>query len=403
MNFIIRNAHLATMNGSDGYGEIPDGALVVRDGLISWIGEDRHLPIDYASLPEIQADRKWLLPGLIDCHSHLVYAGDRSAEYEARLSGATYTEIARSGGGILSTVKSTRLATQGVLVAGARTRLAELTAEGVTTQEIKSGYGLDLETELKMLRAIREISLETPVRIVPTYLCAHAIPPEFSGRADEYTNWICEVGLPKVWEEKLSEQADAFCEGIAFSPEQCRRILIKAKEIGFSVKLHADQLSDSGGGGLVAELGGLSADHLEYLSEESMQAMVRSGTVAVLLPGAFMAVGELPIPPIKRMRELRIPMAVATDCNPGTSPFPSLRFGMNLACWEFRMTPLEVISGVTKHAARALGLQGVCGQLKVGMKADLALFAVNHPREIATTFSKSDFVCSWVNGFPVQK
>ena len=340
----------------------------------------------------------WVLPGFIDCHSHLVWAGDRSAEYELRLSGISYSEIARQGGGILSTVRSTRAATKEELVKDASLRLADLQMEGVTTQEIKSGYGLDLETETKMLHAIHDLQAKTNARIISTYLCAHALPPEFAGRSDDYVDWICSVGLPTIWKSQLAKQADVFCEKIAFSPHQCRRILHCAKSLGFDIKVHADQLSDLGGGAISAEFHGLSADHLEFVNATTLDAMAKANTVAVILPGAYFALGDVPIPPIRLMRERGLSMAIATDCNPGTSPFPSLNCAMNLACWEFGLTPAEAIAGVTKHAARALGIHGKVGQIRVGMDADLALFAIHHPRELAITGLCRRCRYSWSRG-----
>ncbi len=388
-----RNVNLARMTGEDGYGELRNGAIAVRNGRIEWIGPDSEIPADLEPAEEYDFGGAWLTPGLIDCHTHLVWAGNRSSEFEQRMSGRTYAEIATSGGGIVSTVRATRDATEESLVANAQIRADALSREGVTTIEVKSGYGLNLESELKMLRAARKIR---GVRITTTFLGAHCVPPEYLGRADEYVELICESMLPAIAAAGLADAVDAFCESVAFSPSQTRRVLEAAIGLGFRVKLHADQLSDSGGAGLIAELGGLSADHVEYTSEASVRAMARAGTSAVLLPGAFYMLRESQKPPVDLFRQHGVPMAVATDCNPGTSPCTSLTLMMNMACVLFGLTPSEALAGVTRNAARALGLQHDRGQLKVGMSADFALFDIDHPRDLAAAIGMNSCTQTFV-------
>ena len=382
--------HLATMaetgsiTGSiRGYGEIRDAALAVRAGRIAWLGRSADLPAELRAVETIDGGGAWITPGLIDCHTHIVYAGNRSDEFEARLNGATYAEIAQRGGGILSTVRATRAASEDELIRASEPRVRALLAEGVTTLEIKSGYGLDLDTERKLLRAARRIGRDLPVTVRTTFLGAHAVPPEFAGRADDYVDEVCERMLPALVGEGLVDAVDAFCESIGFTPAQTERVFRAAARLGIPVKLHAEQLSDQGGAALVARYGGVSADHLEYLSEQGIAAMRQSGTVAVLLPGAFYVLRETRVPPIDALRAAGVKMAVATDCNPGTSPMTSLLLAMNMACTLFRLTPLEALAGTTAVAARALGLQADVGTLEVGKVADFVLWDVERPADLS--------------------
>ena len=398
VDLLLRNANLATMTDASGYAEVLTGALAVRKGKIAWLGPSSRISPDLQPDQELDCGGQWLTPGLIDCHTHLVWAGNRADEFEKRLHGVTYQEIARSGGGILSTVTATRAAASAELLALAQARLDSLLAEGVTTVEIKSGYGLDIETELKCLRVAKGLGEANPVLVVPTYLGAHAMPPEFQGRADDYIESVCEEALPAVKRLGGVAAVDAFCETIAFSPAQCRRVLEAAKSLGFRVKLHADQLSDSGGGALIAELGGLSADHVEYTSEASVEAMAGAGTVAVLLPGAYYTLRETRKPAVNLFRANQVPMAVATDCNPGTSPCTSLLLMLNMACVLFGLTPSEALAGATRNAARALGLQDETGQLAVGMRADLALYAIDHPRDLSAFMGRNPLSRRWFGG-----
>jgi imidazolonepropionase len=319
---------------------------------------------------------------LIECHTHLVYGGDRSNEFAARLRGTTYEEIARAGGGIVSTMRATRAASEDELFLQSLPRAAALAAEGVTTLEIKSGYGLDLDNEVKMLRVARRIGEHTGLTIIKTFLGAHALPPEFSGRQEAYVRHVCEEMLPAVANEQLADAVDVFCERIAFTQQQTRQIFAQALTLGLPLRLHADQLSDGGGGELAADCGALSADHLEHASERSLQRMAEQGVVAGLLPGAFYYLRETKLPPIDRLRALNVPMAVSTDCNPGTSPIASLLTAMNMACVMFRLTAAETLRGVTLNAARALGLGNDRGSLQVGMRADLAIWRLRHPEQL---------------------
>ncbi|WP_230460345.1 imidazolonepropionase [Sansalvadorimonas verongulae] len=371
----------------DRYGLIRDAAVLIEDGCILWLGKETDLPGNVKADQEIDGYGQWLTPGLIDCHTHLIYAGDRSKEFEQRLEGVSYEEIARNGGGILSTVNATRAATEDELVEAARPRLEALLAEGVTTVEVKSGYGLDLQTELKMLRAAGRLADEYPVTFKRTFLGAHALPPEFKGRADEYIDEVCNVMLPAVAEEKLAEAVDVFCENIAFSTEQAERVFQKARELGFAVKLHAEQLSDSGGTELTVKYQGLSVDHLEYLGEQGIEALKDSDTVATLLPGAFYYLRETKLPPVEALREAGVPMAISTDLNPGTSPLASVRLMMNMACTLFRLTPSEALAGCTRNAAQALGLKNSTGVIKEGFAADLVLWPVAHPAALAASLN----------------
>jgi imidazolonepropionase len=377
---------VATMAADAGpYGAISDGAMAAGGGRIVWVGKRSEMPAELVGAATETRDLRggWLTPGLIDCHTHLVFAGERSAEFEARLGGISYEDAAREGRGILSTMRATRAADEASLLAGAEKRLARLMADGVTTVEIKSGYGLCLDDELKMLRVARDLGARMGVRVRTSLLAAHATPPEFAGRADAYVDHIVEDILPACAAAGLADAVDGFAEAIAFSPAQISRVFSAARALGLPVKLHADQLTDGGGAALAASFGALSADHLEYTSEAGVVAMAAAGTVAVLLPGAYATVGATQPPPVAAFRAHGVPMAVATDCNPGSSPMCSLLMAVNLACCLFRLTPEEALLGVTRHAAAALGLSGEVGQLAVGMAADVAVWQVGHPREIA--------------------
>ncbi|MBQ5961361.1 imidazolonepropionase [Massilia sp. ZL223] len=378
MDLLFTNVHLATMAG--GYGEQRDAALAVKDGRIAWIGPRAQAP---RAVQEHDCGGAWMTPGLVDCHTHIVHAGNRSNEWEARLNGATYEDIARQGGGIMSTVRATREADVDALVAASLPRVQAMLREGVTTLEIKSGYGLELESETRMLQAARRIGELLPVRVATTFLGAHALPPEFAGRADDYVTEVCERMLPQLAGQGLVDAVDAFCERIGFSNAQTERIFAAARKLGLPVKLHAEQLSDQQGAALVARFGGLSADHLEYLSPEGIAAMANAGTVAVLLPGAYYFLRETVQPPVAALREAGVPMAVSTDCNPGTSPMTSLLLAMNMACTLWRLTPQEALLGTTANAARALGLQKEIGTLEVGKQADLALWDIARPADLA--------------------
>jgi imidazolonepropionase len=377
-DLLLSNVHLATMD--NGYGLLHDAALAIKDGRIAWIGARHDAP---PAAHEHNCGGAWLTPGLIDCHTHIVHGGNRSSEWEACLNGATYEDIARQGGGIMATVRATRALDVDALVAASLPRVKALLAEGVTTLEIKSGYGLALDAEERMLRAARRIGELLPVRVVTTFLGAHALPPEFTGLPDDYISDVCDVMLPALAEQGLVDAVDAFCERIGFTNAQTARVFDKAGALGLPVKLHAEQLSDQGGAALVARHGGLSADHLEHLSEEGIAAMARAGTVAVLLPGAYYYLRETTMPPIAALRAAGVPMAVATDCNPGTSPLTSLLLALNMACTLWRLTPQEALLGVTAHAARALGLQDEIGTLTVGKRADLALWNIARPADLA--------------------
>lgn len=379
---LVTRARLATMDGTGdgGLGIVRDGAVVVRDGRIVWAGPRTDLPADVrkAARQTIDAGGGWVTPGLIDCHTHIVHAGDRAAEWAMRLEGRSYEEIARAGGGILSTVKATRAAGEDALVAETLPRLDALLADGVTTVEAKSGYGLDAESEYRMLRAARRLGSERAVEVVTTFLGAHAVPPEYRDESDAYIALVCDEMIPAVAASGLADAVDAFCEGIGFSPDQVRRVFEAATRHGLPVKLHAEQLSDLKGATLAASFGALSADHLEYMADDGIAAMAGAGTVAVLLPGAFYFLGETRKPPVGELRAADVPVAVATDCNPGSSPVASLLTAMNMACVLFGLTPAEALRGVTAVAARALGL-GDRGVIEAGRRADLACWDVTEP------------------------
>ncbi|MBC8258234.1 MAG: imidazolonepropionase [SAR324 cluster bacterium] len=382
-SFLYNNVQIATMTTDKPYGLIENGAVVISAGLIQWVGPEKELPDDFAGLQVKNLEGRLITPALIDCHTHLVYGGSRATEFELRLKGASYEEISRSGGGIISTVTATRNASEEELFSQSLPRFDALLAEGVGTVEIKSGYGLDIETEIKMLRVARKLGKERNVRVKTSFLGAHAIPPEFSGKAEAYIDFVCEDVLPFVHEEKLADTVDGFCENIAFSPKQISRVFDKATALGLPVKLHAEQLSNLGGAALAANFGALSADHLEYLDEAGVQALSKSGTVAVVLPGAFYTLGETQLPPLNSLRKAGVPLAIATDCNPGSSPLTSLLLCMNMACTLFRMTPEEALSGVTRVAAQALGIGNEVGTIEAGKKAELAVWNVDQPAELA--------------------
>jgi len=380
---LFRNAQIATMTPGKSYGLIENGAVVISADRIKWVGAEKELPDEFAGLQGKNLEGRLVTPALIDCHTHLVYGGSRSTEFELRLNGASYEEIARNGGGILSTVTATRNASEDELLAQSLPRLDAFLAEGVATIEIKSGYGLDIETEIKMLRVARKLGKERSVRVKTSFLGAHAIPPEFSGKADAYIDFVCEEVLQAVHYENLADAVDGFCENIAFSPNQISRVFEKAKSFGLPVKLHAEQLSNLGGARLAAKYGALSADHLEFLDQTGVEVMGESGTVAVLLPGAFYTLRETQLPPLDSLRKAEVPIAIATDCNPGSSPLTSILLCMNMACTLFRMTPEEALCGVTIIAAQALGIGDEVGTIEVGKKAELAVWNVDQPAELA--------------------
>jgi imidazolonepropionase len=389
-DLLLTHARLATLAGADadeGYGIVEDGVMAVKDGRIAWLGPRAewlaHAPARLrANVREHDCGGLWLTPGLVDCHTHVVHAGNRSDEWEARLNGASYEDIARQGGGIMSTVRATRAASDDELLRASLPRIRALLAEGVTSLEIKSGYGLDLESEAKMLRVARRIGALLPVNVSTTFLGAHALPPEYAGRADDYIDAVCEQMLPELANRGLVDAVDAFCERIGFSSTQTARVFEAARTLGLPVKLHAEQLSDGGGAALVARYGGLSADHLEYLTPQGIAAMAQAGTVAVLLPGAYYFLRETQAPPLAALRQAGVPLALATDCNPGTSPMTSLLLAMNMACTLWRLTPLEALRGCTVNAARALGRHDI-GTLAVGQRADLALWDIARPADLA--------------------
>ncbi|WP_374387818.1 imidazolonepropionase [Brevundimonas sp.] len=379
---LLTDCHVATMSeGGAAYGAIEDAAILIRDGRIAWVGPRDQRPAGDGVETERLGGR-WVTPGLIDCHTHLVFGGDRAGEFEQRLGGATYEDIARAGGGIVSSVRATRAASEADLFASAMTRLEGLTGTGVTTVEIKSGYGLDLETELKMLRVARRIGREGRVRVRTSYLGLHAVPPEHRDDRAAYVDKAVDEILPAAHAEGLVDAVDAYCEPIAFSEQEVARLFDKAASLGLPVKLHADQLSDSGGAALAARYGALSADHIEHATEAGVAAMAEAGVVAVLLPGAFLMLRETQAPPVELLRRHGVAMAVATDCNPGTSPLASMTTALNLACVQFRLTPEEALAGATRNAAKALGL-AQHGVIAPGAVADLAVWDVARPAELS--------------------
>lgn len=377
-----RNARLATM-AEAGLGIVEKGAIAARDGVIVYAGPEADMPSALSQGAEVtDCEGRWITPGLIDCHTHLVHAGNRANEFEMRLAGATYEEMARAGGGIVSSVKSLRAASEDELVAQTLPRLDALMAEGVTTVEVKSGYGLDLENEQKSLRAARRLDKERPVTVRATFLGAHALPPEAKGDKDAFVDLVANTILPAIAAEGLADAVDGFCEGIAFSPEQIARVFDKARALGLPVKLHADQLSNLHGAELAARYGALSADHLEYTDDAGAAAMAKAGTVATILPGAYYFIRETKKPPIGLFRQHGVKMAVATDNNPGTSPLTSLLLTMNMAATLFGLTVEECLAGTTREAARALGLLGQTGTLEAGKSADLAIWNIERPAEL---------------------
>ena len=375
---LLANATIATMQ--DEVGRLEAAAIRLEGERIAWVGPMSDLTDSDGE--RLDLGGRLVTPGLIDCHTHLVHGGDRAREFEMRLNGASYEEVARAGGGILSTVRATRAASEAELLANALPRLDRMLAEGVTTVEVKSGYGLTIADELKMLRVARALEKQRPVAVHATFLAAHAVPPEYAGRSDAYIDEICLPALRAAHAEGLVDSVDGFCEGIAFSPDQIARVFAEAGRLGLPVRLHAEQLSNLGGAALAARHGALSADHLEYLDQPGAAAMAAAGSVAVILPGAFYTLRETQLPPIQLLRAEGVRMAVATDCNPGTAPMTSLTLAMNMACTLFRMTPDEALAGVTRHAAAALGMPDR-GRIAPGLRADLAIWEARHPAELA--------------------
>lgn len=379
---LLTNATIATLQNNLDYGLIEDGAIALKDEQIAWVGPAADIPDAYAADKTHDLGGRLVTPALIDCHTHIVFGGHRAAEFEQRLNGASYEEVARAGGGIVSTVTATRRANEPALLADALTRVDALIAEGVTLIEVKSGYGLNQESELKMLRVARQIAQVRPVEVRTSFLGAHAVPPEFQGRPDAYIDDICIPTLRAAHREGLVDAVDGFCEGIAFDTAQISRVFEVAVDLGLPIKLHAEQLSNIGGTQLAAKYSALSADHVEYATDADAQALAKSGTVAVVLPGAFYTLRETQAPPIQSFRSHGVPMALATDCNPGSSPLASPLLAMNMACTLFRMTPLEALLGLTAHAATALGAQNR-GRITAGARADLCVWNANNPAELA--------------------
>ena len=396
------NARIATLTekGNQPYGVISPGGIASHAGRIAWVGPMAEMPTEFKRIKSINLRDRWMTPGLIDAHSHLIFAGNRAQELKLRLTGVSYQDIAQQGGGINATVAATRLASESELVAGALLRLDALIAEGVTTIEIKSGYGLETEAELRMLRAARALAKQRPIRVTTTFLGAHALPPE-AASADSYIEDVINKQLPRVIQSGLADAVDAFCETIAFSPAQTRRVFEAAQAAQLPVKLHADQLSDSGGAALAAEFGALSADHLEYTHEEGVIAMARAGTVAMLLPGAFYTLGETRKPPISAFRTHGVAMGVATDCNPGSSPLTSILLALNMASTLFGLTPEESLFGATRYAAQALGLAREVGTLKEGKACDLAIWDIEHPDELAYHIGFNPLYARVLGGVPM--
>ncbi|MFB1015755.1 MAG: imidazolonepropionase [Alteromonadaceae bacterium] len=382
------NIHLATMtDGGKSYGAIEEGALAVSEGKIAWLGKEKNLPVfDKRRVQVIDGQGQWLTPGLIDCHTHLVYGGNRANEFEMRLQGKSYQEISQAGGGIVSTVKATRAASEAELLSSALPRLMALHQEGVTSLEVKSGYGLDTITEIKMLKVASELAKKLPVTIKRTFLGAHALPIEYTDQADAYIDLVCDEMIPKIAVAQLADAVDVFCEGIGFDLKQTERIFAAAQSNGLSIKVHAEQLSNLGGTELAAKYQALSSDHLEFLSVDGIKAMAKADMTAVLLPGAFYFLRETQLPPIDALRQAGVAIAIATDVNPGSSPICSLQLMLNMACTLFKLTPAEAIAGITCHGAKALGLSASKGQLKVGFDADLACWRIKQPAELCYQF-----------------
>ena len=398
------DCNLATMTGDQPYGAIHDAAIATIDGKIAWLGAVNDLPVNYAKRAEgiYPLNGAWMTPGLIDCHTHMLYAGDRAGEFEMRLNGASYAEIAQAGGGIVSTVNAVRNAKLMNLYTEAYLKVEGLSLHGVTTVEIKSGYGLSTDQELKMLRAIQHVRESAQIDVLPTFLGAHAVPPEFKGDPDGYIDLVCNEMIPAVAEKRVASAVDAFCENIGFSPAQTRRVFEAAKAKGLAVKLHAEQLSDQKGAVLAAEFGALSCDHLEYVQQDGIDAMARAGTVAVLLPGAYYFLKETQRPPVEALRRAGVPIALATDHNPGTSPTISPSLMMNMACILFGLTPEEALAGFTRNGARALGLQDEIGTLEAGKRADLAVWGIEQPAELAYRIGDHTCLMTVKDGVPLD-
>ncbi len=399
-DLVITNVHIATMDSAidDTYGTVLNAALGIKNGKIAWCGNAADFPeFDSLQTPVVNGHGKWITPSLIDCHTHIVCAGNRANEFEMRLNGASYQEIAAQGGGIISTVKATREADHEALFVSAKDRLNALLNEGVTTVEIKSGYGLDLDSEIKMLEVAEQLNQHHPIDVQKTFLGAHALPPEYKDKADDYITLVCDEMMPKVAELNLADAVDAFCEGVGFSNEQTRRVFDAAKKHNLPVKLHAEQLSNLQGAQLVAEYNGLSADHIEFLDEAGAVAMAQANTVAVLLPGAFYFLRETQLPPIELLRKHKVAMAIATDFNPGTSPICSVQLMLNMACTLFRLTPAESLAGVTVNAARALGLTDR-GVIKVGLNADFVLWDIDSPAQLSYQYGVNPLKGLWKDG-----
>ncbi|KAF7779202.1 imidazolonepropionase [Pseudoalteromonas marina] len=400
IDLLLIDANIATMDPTRDtpYGIIKNAALAIKNGIIVWLGEQASLPsFDVFATPTLSIKGQWLTPGLIDCHTHLVFAGSRAQEFEQRLQGVSYEQIAAQGGGIASTVKATRAADREQLFVDAKDRLNTLLKEGVTTVEIKSGYGLDTENEIKLLEVARLLGEHHPIDIKTTFLGAHALPKEYKGRADEYIDLVCNEMLEQVVAGGLADAVDVFCENVGFSYEQTKRVFAAAAKHNLPVKCHAEQLSNQHGAALVAEFNGLSADHIEYLDEQGVEAMAKAGTVAVLLPGAFYFLRETKQPPIELLNQYKVPIAIASDFNPGTSPLCSVQLMMNMACTLFRLTPEQALAGVTSNAAKALGLNDR-GVLKVGARADIAHWQISHPSQLSYQFGVNKLSNLWILG-----
>lgn len=400
-DLLLTDARIATMERDIApYGVIDDGAIAIADGAIAWVGSAAAIP-NTAVHETRSLSGHWITPALIDCHTHLVFGGDRSAEFEQRLAGVSYEEIARSGGGILSTVHTTRDSSDDELFESASKRLLMMQADGVATIEIKSGYGLEVDTEIRMLEVARRLGESSALTVRTTLLAAHAIPPEFKDDSDAYIDLVCENLIPHVAAHNLADAVDAYCETFAFSAAQVAKVFEAAREHGLSIKLHADQLSDGGGAALAAGFCALSADHLEYASNEGIAAMANSGTTAVLLPGAYLTLNETQLPPIDAMRDSGVAIAIATDCNPGTSPLTSVREAMALGCRLFGLTPEECLAGVTREAAGALGLNDR-GTIEIGKRADLAIWDIGHPRELSYWLGSQSLSGLFISGCDVS-
>lgn len=400
LDLLLTDANIATMDSTIDapYGTIKNAAMAIKSGEIVWLGEQSTLPsFDVFATPTLSIKGQWLTPGLIDCHTHLIFAGSRAEEFEQRLQGVSYEQIAAQGGGIASTVKATRAASHEQLFVDAKDRLNTLLAEGVTTAEIKSGYGLDIDNEIKMLEVARLLNEHHPIDIKTTFLGAHALPPEYKGRADEYIDLVCTHMLEQVVANNLADAVDVFCENVGFSLAQTKQVFDAAAKHNLPVKCHAEQLSNQKGAQLVAEYKGLSADHIEHLDESGVKAMAEAGTVAVLLPGAFYFLRETRLPPIDLLQKYKVPIAIASDFNPGTSPLCSVQLMMNMACTLFRLTPEQALAGVTCHAAKALGLNDR-GVLKVGSRADIAHWQINHPSQLSYQFGVNKLLNLWILG-----